>query len=96
MATRDYLTVEKIGYQDSVYFTMEVYKENRDPFFVWRCHGYAMASGCKIADWDYYAISEDEAYSQETKDYLIRELKPLVAMQLKHLAHNAQQYLATH
>lgn len=79
---RDYLTCEKIGYENGVYFTMEVYKMADG---LYRCYAYAMASGCKITDWQYIALDETDAYSQLTRDYLLRELKPLALTQLKHL-----------
>jgi hypothetical protein len=90
MKTLDYLTVEKIGYEDGVYFTLEVYK-TEDDFY--RCYAYAMASGCKITDWQYYALDIEEAYSEQTKEYLIRELKPIVKSQLIRLARIAESYL---
>ena len=86
-----YQTVEKIGYEDGVYFTMEVYYDENHtlPYF---CYAYAMASGVKLTDWGYSALDQDEAYSQETKDYLIRELKPSVKTQLAHLTRIAEAW----
>ena len=93
LAVRDYLTVEKIGYEDGVYFTMEVYKLSDGGF---RCHGYAMASGVKITDWDYFAIDMEDAYTEQTRDYLVRELRPLAKQQLEHLGRIALRWGIPH
>jgi hypothetical protein len=86
-----YQTVEKIGYEDGVYYTMEVYYDPNQtlPYY---SYGYAMASGVKLTDWGYSALDQEEAYSQETKDYLIRELKPSVKTQLQHLTRIGANY----
>ena len=70
---------------------MEVYYDENHtlPYF---CYGYAMASGVKLTDWGYSALDTDDAYSQETKDYLIRELKPSVRTQLQHLTRIAEAW----
>jgi hypothetical protein len=91
LAMRDYLTVEKIGYENGVYFTMEVYKL---PDNFYRCYGYAMASGCKIADWQYIAENIDDAYSELTKNYLLRELRPMAKTQLTHIENIAKGWAA--
>jgi hypothetical protein len=78
-----YLTVEKIGFERGVYFTMEVHKM---PKGFYKCYAYAMASGCKLTDWQYIALSKDEAYEDLTKEYLLRELKPLAFEKLKQIS----------
>lgn len=52
---------------------------------VWLCDGYALAGGVKIADWFYIAHSFGEATSDETKQYLYRELKASVMITLRGL-----------
>ena len=87
MTTATYQTAELIGYESGVYFTMEVY-ELPDGFY--RCLGYAMASSTKITEWQYTAIDQEDAYRHETKEYLMRELRPLVRVVLEHLHRTAK------
>jgi hypothetical protein len=86
-----YETVEKIGYEDGVFFTMEVY-ELPDGFY--KCRGYAMASSIKIAEWHYTATDQQDAYSYETREYLLRELRPMVRTILEHLHRTAKAWIA--
>jgi hypothetical protein len=43
---------------------------------VYLCEGYALANGVKIAEWFTIVSGLEEATSQETKDYLYRQMKP--------------------
>jgi hypothetical protein len=87
MTTATYETVEQIGYENGVFFTMEVY-ELPNGFYL--CKGYAMASSTKITEWHYTAIDQQDAYSYETREYLLRELRPLVKVVLEHLHRTAK------
>jgi hypothetical protein len=90
---KEYLTVERIGHESGVNFTMEVYK-TEDGFY--RCYAYAMVNGCKVTDWQYYALDQEEAYSEQTKDYLIREIRPMLRQALININRIANQYLANY
>ncbi len=51
----------------------------------YRCEGYALCNGIKIAEWNYEATEYSEAVSQQTKDYLYREMFPMVGTALRGL-----------
>ena len=93
--TKEYLTVERIGHESGVNFTMEVYKTAWEEN-LYRCYAYAMVNGVKVTDWQYYAIDLEEAYSEQTKDYLIIELSPLVKNQLEAIRATAERYLSNY
>jgi putative NIF3 family GTP cyclohydrolase 1 type 2 len=90
---KEYLTVERIAQENGVNFTMEVYK-TEDGYY--RSYGYAMVNGVKVADWQHYETEKTEAYSQETKDYLIRELRPMVRQQLIFMKQTAERFLSNY
>jgi len=51
----------------------------------YRCEGYALCNGIKIAEWNYEAVDFAEAVSEQTKDYLYREMRPMVVTALRGL-----------
>lgn len=90
---KEYLTVERIGHESGVNFTMEVYKTADE---LYRCYAYAMVNGVKVTDWQYYALDIEEAYSEQTKDYLIREIRPILRQQLFFMKATAESYLSNY
>lgn len=52
----------------------------------WVCKGYALANGHRIATWFYHADTFADARSEDTKLYLLRELKPMAESTLRQLS----------
>ena len=83
------MTYEVMKYEQGVYYVLQVtpvYNEKHQTHD-YKCRGYARGQQVDLAEWVYWALDEAEAYSPETKDYLLRELRPMVRAKLKHLAH---------
>jgi hypothetical protein len=81
------MTYQQMAYDNGIYYVLQVTPiyNKRAKAYDYKCLGYARGAQIDLAEWVYWAIDETEAYEQKTKDYLIRELKPLVKAQLKHL-----------
>jgi hypothetical protein len=57
----------------------------------YKCFGYARLGGVNIAEWTYWALDAEEAEAEQTKEYLLRELKPLVQIWC-YLAENSVKF----
>lgn len=85
----DVSAYHKISLGDNgVNYAMKVIREEDG---VYKCEGYALAHGVQVAEWVYWANSLEEATSQHTKDYLYREMKPMVLGALRELYRVAVQ-----
>lgn len=71
-----YMKLAEIG---GVHFVMHVTEHTTPEGHTdYKCFGYARLNGVNIADWTYWAIEAEEAEAKQTRDYLLRELIPLV------------------
>lgn len=84
----------KITEEAGITYAYKVVKNPYDPQG-YICKGYATAgAGITIAEWQYEALDITEAYEQKTKNYLVRELRPLAVQSLKWMGLTYERWLS--
>lgn len=64
--------IVKLGSDKSINYTMEITPMGNGSY---RCYAYALCHGVKLEDWEYIALSLEEAHEDLTKDYLLQNLR---------------------
>jgi hypothetical protein len=80
------MTYEKLAYENGVFYVMEVTQVPNGQHTDYKCRGYARCNGIDLAEWVYWALDEEEAYQEMTRDYLLRELRPMARHALEVLS----------
>ena len=78
-----------IAKEAGIHYAYQIIQRGQDYY----CEGYALCNGVKLTDWRYIALSLNEAHEQMTKDYLLREMRPMAVHTLKHLATSYENWL---
>ena len=74
---------ERLATLDGIEYAYSIDVDHND---FWVCKGYALANGHRIATWFYHADTYADARSEDTKLYLLRELRPMAELALRQLS----------